>query len=301
LLGRFRIQGQGTGWSVISSSGGFLPSGIAPLITVSTGAVFSYAAVELVGTAAGETENPTKAIPRAINSVSRRIAVWYVGSLALFAFLLPHSVFQSGESPFVTFFGRLGVHGAGTIMNIVVLTAAFSSLNAGMYATGRIVRSMAMNGSAPRTAVIMSRHGVPYAGIAAAGAVGLCGVVLNALDPGRAFDIVLNIASLGVIAAWATIVACQLRLWHLARRGKIRRPSFRLPGSPYTGIATLIFLAAIVVLEKTTLAALLVIVPVLIAGWFAARRRVASIARWRAGDTDVFPVVANLPLDPTDD
>ncbi len=97
------------------------------------------------------------------------------------------------------------------LMNVVVLTAAFSSLNAGLYSTGRILRSMAVNGSAPRFTARMSKNGVPYGGILLTFTIGLLGVVLNAITPSEAFEIVLNIAAIGVLAAWGTIVACQLR------------------------------------------------------------------------------------------
>jgi len=90
----------------------------------------------MVGTAAGETENPAKVMPKAINSVIFRIAVFYVGSLILLALLLPYTKYKSGTSPFVTFFSSIGVPAAGDIMNFVVLTAALSSLNAGLYSTG---------------------------------------------------------------------------------------------------------------------------------------------------------------------
>ena len=140
---------------------GILPTGLLQLVIVTSGVIFAYAAVELVGTAAGETEDPPKVMPRAINSVILRIAVFYVGSLILLALLLPYTSYQQGTSPFVTFFSKIGVEGAGTVMNVVVLTAAFSSLNAGLYSTGRILRSMAMNGSAPKFTAVMSSRGVP--------------------------------------------------------------------------------------------------------------------------------------------
>ena len=193
-----------------------------------SGVVFAYAAVELVGTAAGETAHPHKIMPRAINSVIARIAVFYVGSLFLLALLLPYTTYQAGESPFVTFFAKIGVEGAGTVMNIVVLTAAFSSLNAGLYSTGRILRSMAMNGSAPKFTAVMSSRGVPYGGIFLTAFVGLFGVILNLLFPGEAFEIVLNIAALGIIASWGTTATCQLQLYRWSKRGILERPSFRM-------------------------------------------------------------------------
>jgi len=302
LIGRFPVDGQQTGLSVITGNGGFFPTGALPLVVVTSGVVFAYAAVELVGTAAGETAEPERIMPRAINSVIFRIALFYVGSLVLLGLLLPYTMYQADQSPFVTFFDRLGVHGAGTIMNVVVLTAAFSSLNAGLYSTGRILRSMAMNGSAPKFTAVMSRRGVPYGGIFLTASIGLLGVVLNGVVPAQAFEIVLNMAALGIIASWATIVICQLRLYSWSRRGMMERPSFRLWGAPYTGYLTLAFLATVLVLMafdypvgSWTVATLVLIVPALIVGWFAVRTRVLEIAKARMGFTGQFPVIANPP------
>ncbi|MEV2224429.1 amino acid permease [Nocardia vinacea] len=304
LAGRIDIQGHSAGLAVITDTGGLFPTGLFPLVIVTSGVVFAYAAVELVGTAAGETENPEKIMPRAINSVIARIAVFYVGSLVLLALLLPYTAYKSGESPFVTFFSKIGFDGAGTIMNIVVLTAALSSLNAGLYSTGRILRSMAMNGSAPTFTARISKNGVPYGGIALTGAITLCGVALNAIAPGQAFEIVLNMSALGIIASWATIVICQIQLHRFARKGILNRPAFRLPGAPYTGYATLAFLAAVLVLMAFdrpigtwTVATLVLIVPALIGGWFLVRGKVMAAARERIGYTGEFPVVANRPLE----
>jgi L-asparagine permease len=304
LAGRFDIQGRPTGFSVISDAGGLFPTGVFPLVIVTSGVIFAYAAVELVGTAAGETENPEKHMPRAINSVIARIALFYVGSLVLLALLLPYTAYESGTSPFVTFFSSIGLGGAGTIMNIVVLTAALSSLNAGLYSTGRILRSMAMNGSAPKFTARMSGNGVPYGGILLTGFLTLFGVALNAFNPGQAFEIVLNMSALGIIASWGTIVLCQLRLHAWAKKGILTRPSFRMIGAPYTGYATLGFLGVVLVLMALdapigswTVATLVVIVPALVLGWYRVRGRVLEVAQQRAGYTGDHPVVANRPAD----
>ncbi|WP_327093583.1 amino acid permease [Nocardia vinacea] len=304
LIGRFTVKGAATGPSVVADHGGLFPAGILPLVVVTSGVVFAYAAVELVGTAAGETENPAKIMPRAINSVILRIAVFYVGSLVLLGLLLPYTSYKSGESPFVTFFTMLGVPGIGSIMNVVVLTAAFSSLNAGLYSTGRILRSMSMNGSAPKFTGVMGSNGVPYGGIMLTSLIALCGIALNGIVPERAFEIVLNMASLGIVASWATIVLCQLQLWRWWKHGKLQRPQFRMWGAPWTGLITLVFLFFVVVLTGVdypvgtwTVASLAVLIPMLIIGWFAARKRVLEIARMRKGYTGEFPVVANIPIE----
>ncbi|MDR8340610.1 amino acid permease, partial [Acinetobacter baumannii] len=91
--------------------------------------VFAFASIELVGTAAGECKDPETMVPKAINSVIWRIGLFYVGSVVLLVLLLPWNAYQAGQSPFVTFFSKLGVPYIGSVMNIVVLTAALSSLN----------------------------------------------------------------------------------------------------------------------------------------------------------------------------
>jgi L-asparagine permease len=286
LAGRIKVDGQPTGWTLWSSHGGFLPTGVLPLVLVTSGVVFAYAAIELVGIAAGETAEPEKIMPRAINSVVFRIAVFYIGSTVLLALLLPYTAYRDHVSPFVTFFSKVGLVGAGSLMNLVVLTAALSSLNAGLYSTGRILRSMALNGSGPKFTAPMSKNGVPFGGILLTAAIGLLGIVLNAVKPSQAFEIVLHIAATGVIVAWATIVACQLRFHRLTKAGTLERPKFRMPLSPYSGYVTLAFLAGVLILmffDKQfgpwMLAALLVGVPSLVGGWFLIRNRVTAAAQ----------------------
>jgi L-asparagine permease len=285
LAGRYQIEGVDTGLSLWANHGGFLPTGVLPLVLVTSGVVFAYAAVELVGTAAGETAEPEKVMPRAINSVVARIAIFYVGSVALLALLLPYTAYKEHESPFVTFFSKIGFGGAGSLMNVVVLTAAFSSLNAGLYSTGRILRSLAMNGSGPKFTARMSKNGVPYGGILLTSMVGLFGVALNAVKPGQAFEIVLNIAALGVMAAWATIVLCQIRLYRATKAGSMQRPRFRMPLAPYSGYATLAFLAGVLVLMMIDdrrgpwiIGTIAVGIPALVGGWYLVRHRVMATA-----------------------
>jgi L-asparagine permease len=294
-----------TGFSVIAENGGVFPLGaVAPLLAIS-GVVFAYAAIELVGTAAGETAEPEKVMPKAINTVVFRIAIFYVGSVLLLSLLLPFTTYEAGESPFVTFFSHIGSPQAGavagSVMNFVVLTAALSSLNAGLYSTGRILRSMSVNGSAPRFTAKMSRHGVPFGGILLTTTITLCGVGINALWPSEAFEIVLEISALGIIGGWATIILCQLKLRTWAKRGILKEPSFRLFGAPYTSYLTLAFLLFVLVTMgfsetgRWVLASLIVLIPALVIGWFAARKGIYAAAAAREGYTGTHPVVAGPP------
>jgi L-asparagine permease len=284
------VDGRTPGFALLADHGGLFPNGMMPLVLVVPGVLFAYGAIELIGTAAGETEDPHKTMPRAINTILVRILLFYVGSVLLLSLLLPYTAYKKDESPFVTFFSSIGVDGADAIMNLVVLTAALSSLNAGLYSTGRIARTLALRGAAPRFALRMNKGGVPYGGILITGAVALVGVALNLVMPGDAFEIGINLTSLAMLWAWGVIVVCQLKLRSLARAGRLTRPSFRMPGAPFTSYLTLGFLATVALLilfdwptgTITFGAAVVVMVPLLVAGWYLVRGRVNAHAAQEA-------------------
>ncbi|VFP84560.1 L-asparagine permease [Candidatus Erwinia haradaeae] len=289
------LDGNETGFYLITDNGGFFPNGLLPALVLVQGVVFAFASIELVGTAAGECTDPQTILPKAINRVIWRIGLFYVGSVVLLVLLLPWNAYQAGQSPFVTFFSKLGVPYAGSIMNIVVLSAALSSLNSGLYATGRILRSMSMGGSAPKCMSLMSKHQVPYVGILITVSVYVIGVYLNYILPSSVFEIVLNIATLGIISSWAFIVICQMRLRKAIKEGKAEDIIFKLPGAPFTSWLTLLFLVSVLVLMAFdypngtyTIASIPFLALVLTLGWFRVRKRVHSLTEEEVNPTNVI-------------
>ncbi|MFI1294594.1 amino acid permease [Streptomyces noursei] len=282
------VDGHTPGLNLITDHGGIFPTGLLPVVIVLQGVVFAYSAVELVGVTAGETSEPHKVVPKAVNSIMWRVGIFYVGSVILLAMLLPWNMFSANESPFVTVLSHVGIPHAGDVMNLVVLTAAMSSLNSGLYSTGRILRSMSMAGSAPKFAGRMNRNQVPYGGIMLTSAVCVLGVGLNYWLPGKAFEIVINIAALGIISTWCTIMVCHMVFVRRAKEGLVERPRFRLPGTPVTDIATIVFLLGVIVLMwfddsvgRQTVLLIPVLAAALVGGWFAVRGRVRRIAEER--------------------
>ncbi|ACS86806.1 L-asparagine permease [Musicola paradisiaca] len=283
------LDGNPTGIHLISDNGGIFPHGLLPALVLVQGVIFAFAGIELIGTAAGECKDPEKTLPRAVNSVIWRIGLFYVGSVILLVCLLPWNAYQAGQSPFVTFFGNLGVPYIGTIMNIVVLSAALSSLNSGLYSTGRILRSLALGGSAPRFMGNMNAQSVPYAGILVTVCIHVIGVFLNYIVPSQVFEIVLNVASIGIICSWAFIVICQMKLRQAIKAGKAKPVAFRMPGAPFTSWLSLAFLAGVLVLMALdypngtwTIATVPVLAILLILGWFGLRKQKEEANRLRA-------------------
>ncbi|MFC9488664.1 amino acid permease [Streptomyces hydrogenans] len=279
------VGGSTPGLANITDHGGIFPNGVMPMLLLVQGVVFAYASVELCGVAAGETENPEKIMPKAINSIMWRVGLFYVGSVVLLALILPYTAYSGDQSPFVTVFDKLGIPGAAGVMNLVVLTAALSSLNSGLYSTGRILRSMSLAGSAPKFTGVMNKGGVPYGGILLTAGFGVAGVLLNFVMPEDAFELVLNFASIGIIGTWAMIMVRSLLFVRRAEQGKLVRPAYRLPWAPYTQIVTLVFLASVVVLMwmdggigRTTVNCLPLIAAALVGGWFLVRGRVRRTA-----------------------
>ncbi|MEW2413029.1 amino acid permease [Streptomyces sp. NPDC046866] len=288
LATRHPVDGAVPGPALITDNGGIFPNGLLPMLLIIQGVVFAYASVELVGVTAGETENPEEIMPKAINSIMWRVGLFYVGSVVLLSMLMPWSSYSAGQSPFVTVLSHIGVPAAGDVMNLVVLTAAMSSLNSGLYSTGRILRSMAVNGSAPRFTARLSRTQVPYGGILLTSGMCVLGVGLNFVVPADAFEIVLNLAAIGILATWGMIMVCHLLFWRKTRAGELTRPAYRLPGSPWTELVTLAFLASVLVLmyadggaARTTVLCVPLIAAALVAGWYAVRGRVARTAAER--------------------
>lgn len=174
--------------------------------------------------------------------------LFYIGSLAVILSLVPWTEFQPGVSPFVAAFGKIGIPAAAGIINFVVLTAALSSCNSGMYSTGRMLRDLALRGQAPGRMAGLNRRQSPAAAVSASALLMGAGVLLNAVAPGKAFTYITSVATVCGIWTWAVILACQLRYRAAWRSGRLPAPSFRAPAGAWSGWAALGFLAVVVVL-----------------------------------------------------
>src|SRR6476620_8822472 len=246
VVGRFDIGGHQAGFhNLWSNPGGFWPTEdpyhwYGPILVMS-GVVFAYAAIEMVGVAAGEMEDAKPEVPKAVNAVIFRIGVFYCGSILLLVCMLPTSEYTAGTSPFVTVFSRMGLTWMSALIQAILIVAAMSSLNSGLYSTGRVLRSLGVSKQAPRFTLKMSQSGVPWAGIVFTSIVYVFGAVLNALEP-DAFEIALEAAAIGVVFTWATIFLSQLRFRRLVNKGVIPASKFPAPGYPWTSWIGLAFL-----------------------------------------------------------
>jgi amino acid transporter, AAT family len=237
--------GSGAGFANLWSHGGFLPFGIGGVLLTMQIVMFAYNGVELIGVTAGEAREPGVVLPRATNGIIARILIFYIGALAVIMALVPWNSLSPSVSPFVFVFEKLGVPGAATIINLVVITAASSSCNSGLFSTGRMLWSLAQRGQSPRAFAALSRERVPAAGIHASAAVMLVGVVLNYTVPERVFTWVTSVALVGTFWTWGIILVSHRNYRLAVRAGKVPAAPFRMPGAPFANWVVLAFLLAV--------------------------------------------------------
>jgi amino acid transporter, AAT family len=240
---------------------GFLPFGPMGVLLTLQIVMFAYQGVELIGVTAGEAENPDVVLPRATNSIIFRILIFYLGALIIIMSLIPWDTLDPKMSPFVLLFQKMGVPGAASIINIVVITAAASSCNGGIFSTGRMLYSLAQQGQAPKVFGNLSQHHVPKAGINASAVVMLIGVILNYWVPERVFTWVTSISLIGALWTWIIIMYSHAKYRQAVEQGRARAVHFRMPGTPFANwvvIAFLLMVAVLLSLKENTRVALYV-------------------------------------------
>lgn len=251
--------GIATGISNLWTHGGFMPNGVQGVLMSLQMVMFAYLGVEMIGLTAGEARNPQKTIPDAINSVFWRILLFYVGALFVIMSIYPWNEIGTQGSPFVMTFERLGIKTAAGIINFVVITAALSSCNGGIFSTGRMLYSLAQHGQAPRAFGRTSGNGVPRNALLLSIFALLLGVLLNYLVPEKVFVWVTSIATFGAIWTWAMILLAQMKFRRSlspAEQGKLQFKMWLFPISSYLALAFLVLVVALMAFFEDTRIAL---------------------------------------------
>ncbi len=237
-----------TGVSNLWSHNGFFPKGIWGMITALVVVMFSFGGVELIGITAGEADDPRHTIPKAINQVVYRILLFYVGAIFVILCIFPWDGIGTAGSPFVIIFSKIGIAGAATLLNVVVLTAAVSAYNSGLYSNGRMLYNLSRQGDAPRYLSKLNKSGAPYAGVLTSSAVTAVAVVLNFLFPGKVFLYLMSVALIAGIFNWTMVVITQMKFRQRIGAAEVEKLGFTMPFFPVANYVVLAFLAGVVVL-----------------------------------------------------
>lgn len=187
---------------------GMFPMGLSGFVLGFQMGVFSFIGVELVGTAAAETENPRKNLPKAINSIVVRIIVFYVVSLAIIMSITSWTELVPGKSPFVQTFLLAGLTPAALVINLVVLSSAASSANSGVYSGTRMLFGLAKDGHAPAKVALTDSRGVPTRAVFVTSVLLFTAIPLLYAGDGvvAAFDFVSTMCATLVLFTWGSIV-----------------------------------------------------------------------------------------------
>ncbi|OIR43437.1 proline-specific permease ProY [Corynebacterium sp. NML120713] len=231
---------EATGISNLWNDGGFFPNGIEGMIAAFILVLFAFGGTEIIGVAGTEADDPDRSIPKAVNTVPLRILLFYVLAILVILMLNPWRAMTGEESPFVQIFDTLGVNWAAALLNLVVITAALSAINADLFGTGRVLTGLAKEGLAPK---MMKRtiRDIPVMTTITLLLVLVIGVILNARYP-NIFETIAALATFATVFVWLMIL-----LAHVASRRNMSATerenlSFPVPFWPYGQWFAIIFI-----------------------------------------------------------
>lgn len=236
---------------------GFFATGIKGFLLSFQMVVFAFVGIEMVGVTAAEAENPTVVIPKAINGIPIRVMLFYIGALAVIMCIYPWTKLSPSNSPFVLVFRDVGLPGAASIVNFVVITAAASACNSSLYTTGRMLAELTTNAHRPAIRQIskLSKRSVPAMAVIISALVIGIATILNLVMPAGVFTFVSSIATTSFLFVWAAIILAHL---HYLKDNPANR-RFKMPGAPVTDYLVLVFLLivfAVLCMDRQTLLAL---------------------------------------------
>ena len=247
LLGGWLLAGIGLG--NYTAHGGFFPKGAWGMWVAVAVAIFSYFGIEMIAVAAGEAEDPRKAITKAYRSTVARLVIFYLLAMTIILGIVPWIESGKGRSPFVTVMARSHVPFAAGVVNFVILVAALSAMNSQLYITARMMFSLARAGYAPRQLGKLSRRGTPVSALLLSSIGIALATLLIVLFPDTSFTLMLAISMFGGLFAWMMIFVTHLYF----RRAHAGKPlAFRMWGYPYASLLGAGLVAAILLTTAFT-------------------------------------------------
>ena len=255
VLGVAQIFGWLPGHSFVGTThflgDGFMPQGWPGVAAGLLAVAFAFGGIEIVTIAAAESEDPQTSIRRATNSVMWRIGLFYVGTVLVITFLLPFSQIRgatsAAESPFTQVLDMAGIPGVVGVMEVVIVASLLSAFNAQIYASSRMVYSLACEHDAPRLFARLTRHEVPINAVVLSMICAFASVGLQWWNPTGLLGFLLNSVGGILILIWIVVAASYLRLHpRLVASGALG--SVRLGGYPWLPWAAIIALGGFVLL-----------------------------------------------------
>jgi gamma-aminobutyrate permease len=253
LLGAAAIAGvlpgvDAPGTANLTGEGGFLPAGTNGLVVGLLASVFAYGGLETVTIAAAESEDPVKGVAKAVRTAMWRIAVFYVGSMLVIVTLIPWDDKSVVAGPYAAVLDHIGIPAAAQVMNIVVLVALLSAMNANIYGASRMAYSLIARGQGPRVLGRVGASGVPRPAVVASSVFGFVAVLLNFWWPDTVFQWLLNTVGAATLVVWGFIAVSQLVSRRKLEREAPERLVVRMWAYPVLTVVALLGILAVLVL-----------------------------------------------------
>ncbi|MER6140224.1 amino acid permease [Streptomyces sparsogenes] len=241
------------GTANLTGNHGFLPNGFDGLIVGLPATVFAYGGLETVTIAAAESERPVQGVASAVRTAMWRIAVFYVGSMLVAVTLIPwNDPSVVTEGPYVAVLKHLDIPAAGQLMNVIVLVALLSAMNANIYGASRMAYSLARRGEGPAFLGKVS-GGVPRVTVLACSAFGFFAVLLSYWWPDTVFKWLLNAVGGAVLIVWGFIAVSQLAMRKRLQREAPEKLVVKMWLFPYlTWVALAGIVAVLVLMTRET-------------------------------------------------
>jgi AAT family amino acid transporter len=252
VVGLLLITGLGpwpaVGLANLTQHGGFLPHGWHGVWLALTLVITSYMGVEVIAVTAGEAENPSTSIPRAMRKIVYRLIIFYVLAITVMLAMTPWNRTGSASvtgSPFVRAFQTVGIPFAAGIMNLVVITAALSSANTNLYLSTRMLFSLSRGQYAPGWVGRLSTKGVPHRALAVSSAGMIAAILLAVFAPKNAFLLLYGTAVSGMFYVWGMILITHLRFRQTISSATLSALPLKLPAHPWPTLFALLALFGI--------------------------------------------------------
>lgn len=249
-------------------SHGVFPNGVGAVFTTMLAVNFAFSGTELMGITAGEAEDPSHAIPKAIKAVWWRQIIFFIGSITILAAIIPYNQAGVTESPFVTVFSMIGIPYAADIMNFVILTGIISMANSGLYASTRMLWSLSHEGLISPRFEKTNKNGIPVAALIASLAGGILALGSSFMAAGSLYLILVEISGLAVVFVWVAISWSHYKYYQLLKRENrvqdLRYPQWAYPLLPLAGFTGSSLSVVLVIFDPAQRSALLWSVPFII-------------------------------------
>ena len=248
---------------------GLFPTGFKGVFTTMLTVNFAFSGTELIGVTAGETKDPEHNIPKAIHTTLLRLVIFFIGSIFVMAALIPWQKAGVNESPFVLVLSNIGLPFAGDIMNFVVLTAIMSAANSGLYASTRMLWSLANEGMISPRVAHTNKRGVPMLALCLSMIGGLLALLSSVVAASTVYLVLVSISGLAVVIVWMVIALSEINFrksWlaggHSVSELKYRTPWY--PVVPWAAFIMSLLSCVLIVFDPTQRPSLYYMLPFLL-------------------------------------